>query len=117
PFFGEAQVTRVVTSPYVFTRLETMDRMRMPRESIERAMTKAKLEWVGFHDFRHFRASQWVMRGVDIPTVKDYLGHADIHTTMRYAHFAPSHARTERQRSATPGTNRACRRYRGRRQQ
>jgi site-specific recombinase XerD len=32
------------------------------------------------------------MRGVDLGTVKEYLGHADIHTTMWYAHFAPSHA-------------------------
>ena len=31
-------------------------------------------------------------RGVDLKTVKEYLGHADIHTTMRYAHFAPKFA-------------------------
>jgi len=30
--------------------------------------------------------------GLDIRTVKELLGHADIQTTMRYAHFAPSHA-------------------------
>jgi len=33
-----------------------------------------------------------VMRGVDIRTVKELLGHQDISTTMRYAHFAPKHA-------------------------
>jgi integrase len=88
-----SKVPRIVRSPYIFTRLETMKPMKMPRESLERARKKAKLEWVGFHDFRHFRASQWVMRDVDLRTVKEYLGHADIHTTMRYAHFAPDHAR------------------------
>ena len=45
-----------------------------------------------FHDLRRFRATQWVTRGVDLRTVKELLGHADIKTTMRYAHFAPSHA-------------------------
>jgi len=47
---------------------------------------------VGLHDLRHFRATQWVMRGVDLRTVKELLGHADISTTMRYAHFAADHA-------------------------
>jgi integrase len=49
----------------------------------------------GIHNgkgFRHFRASQWVMRGIDLRTVQELLGHRDIMTTMRYAHFAPNHA-------------------------
>ena len=53
---------------------------------------KAGLEWVSFHDLRHFRATQWVMRGVDLRTVQELLGHSNITTTMRYVHFAPSHA-------------------------
>ena len=57
-----------------------------------RAKKKAGLGWVGFHDLRHFRASQWVMQGVDIRTVQELLGHHSITTTMRYAHFAPQHA-------------------------
>jgi integrase len=61
-------------------------------DATERARKTVKLDWVGFHAFRHFRASQWVMHGVDVRTVKELLGHADIQTTMRYAHFAPNHA-------------------------
>ena len=36
--------------------------------------------------------TQWVRHGVDLRTVQELLGHADIQTTMRYAHFAQSHA-------------------------
>ena len=50
------------------------------------------MEWVGFHDFRHFRATQWVRRGIDLRTVQELLGHRDLNTTNRYAHFAPTHA-------------------------
>lgn len=54
---------------------------------------QAKLPWVrGYHDLRHFRATQWLLRGVDIQTVKSYLGHKRIETTQRYLHFVPSHA-------------------------
>ena len=52
-----------------------------------------ELDWVGFHDLRHFRATQWVVHGVDLVTVKVLLGHSDIQSTMRYAHLAPSHAK------------------------
>jgi integrase len=87
-----SQISRVRASSYVFTRLETLEPMKKPWERLKRVRKTVNLNWVGFHDFRHFRASQWVMRGVDLRTVKEYLGHADIHTTMRYAHFAPNHA-------------------------
>jgi site-specific recombinase XerC len=36
-------------------------------------------------------ATHLVMRGVDITTVKDLLGHKTLTMTLRYAHLAPSH--------------------------
>jgi len=41
------------------------------------------------HVLRHTCASRLVQRGVDIRRVKEWLGHADISMTMRYAHLAP----------------------------
>jgi|SRR5690242_6413870 integrase len=64
---------------------------RVSAEAIEQ-LHAAGMDWVGFHDFRHFRASQWVMHGIDLRTVQELLGHRFIATTMRYAHFAPNHA-------------------------
>ena len=83
---------RVINCPYVFIQLEKGDRWRDPRGPFKKGQGQG-LEWVEFHDLRHFRATQWVKHGVDLATVKELLGHADIQTTMRYAHFAPSHAK------------------------
>lgn len=42
------------------------------------------------HALRHTCASRLLAKGCDIVTIKEWLGHADIQTTMRYAHMAPN---------------------------
>jgi integrase len=47
------------------------------------------------HDLRHTFASHAAMSGVPIPVIQRWLGHADIQTTMIYAHLSPDMDRQE----------------------
>jgi integrase len=63
------------------------------KKAFRRAVERAKIPYCRFHDLRHTFATRMVLAGVDLPTVKDLMGHANINTTMRYAHPGPAHKR------------------------
>jgi integrase len=83
---------RVEKYPNVFIRPDTFTPLKDARDAFRKAQKVTGLDWVHEGDFRDFRATQWVKDGVDLRVVKEALGHADIHTTMRYAHFDVKHA-------------------------
>ncbi|MDR1907766.1 MAG: tyrosine-type recombinase/integrase [Holosporales bacterium] len=76
------------------------ERLVFPSPKTGEVMNNCKRAWAGvlknaeiknfrWHDMRHDFASQLVIKGVDLNTVRDLLGHADMTMTLRYAHLAP----------------------------
>lgn len=57
--------------------------------TLKRTLKRLGIEDVTPHTFRHTAASRLVRGGVDLCRVKEFLGHAQITTTMVYAHLAP----------------------------
>jgi len=70
------------------------------RRIFDRILRKANLKEprVRWHTLRHTFASQALMAGVPLFTVSKWLGHADIKTTMKYAHFCQDHSQKEMSR-------------------
>lgn len=48
---------------------------------------------IRLYDFRHTFGSRSAMAGVDLPTLKELMGHSTITMTMRYVHPTPEHKR------------------------
>ena len=63
------------------------------RESLKIARKAAGLQWIGFHDLRHYFCSVCVMAGIDFMTIAAWLGHKDggILIGKVYGHLLDEH--------------------------
>ncbi|MDD5008170.1 MAG: site-specific integrase [Syntrophorhabdaceae bacterium] len=77
-------------SPYVFCGPNGKPYTNV-RRSFFTALKKCGINDFHFHDLRHTFASQLVMAGIDLNTVRDLMGHKSIEMTLRYAHLSPDH--------------------------
>jgi site-specific recombinase XerD len=55
------------------------------------AIKEAKIERYTWHCNRHTFASRLVMRGINLRTIGELLGHRTMAMTMRYSHLSPAH--------------------------
>lgn len=78
---------------FIFYNPKTNTRFKDIKTAFNAACRRAKIVDLTFHDLRHIAATNMVMGGVDLVTVKEILGHASIVTTLRYAHPTPENKR------------------------
>ncbi len=71
-------------SGYVLINPHTGNRLVDPKKGFRSAAKWAQVPWLGIHDLRRFRATQWAMAGIPPHTIQKLLGHASLQTTMRY---------------------------------
>lgn len=68
----------------------TTNRAKYIRSAWLGALRRAGIEDFRFHDLRHTCGTWLRHQGVPLEVIQKILGHADIRTTMRYAHHGPS---------------------------
>jgi len=86
-----AELRKERKGPYVFPGKEDGKPYIDIRKGFRAALKKSDIKNFRFHDLRHTFASHLVMRGVDLKTVQELLGHKSIEMTMRYSHLSASH--------------------------
>jgi integrase len=77
-------------SPYIFCNKKGESYGDI-KKSFLTAIKKSGIINFHFHDLRHTFASQLVMAGVDLNTVRELLGHKSLDMTLRYSHLSPDH--------------------------
>jgi len=63
-----------------YTRQDSLNR------AFYKALEKANIKGLRFHDLRHTCATRMIENGANIVAVKEILGHSSLDMTMRYAH-------------------------------
>lgn len=76
-------------SPYIFCAKD--GKPYNFRKSFETALTNSGIFDFRFHDLRHTFASRLAMRGVDLNTIRELLGHKSLDMTLRYSHLSRDH--------------------------
>ena len=75
-----------------FVCVDEMGNLRKPdyvSHKFKQILKNNGLREIRFHDLRHTVATRLAESNIDLVVVKEILGHADIQTTMRYAHAVP----------------------------
>lgn len=80
----------IIPGAFVFPSPKDGQMLDNVQTAWEAILKQAGIANFRFHDLRHDFASRLVQKGATLIVVRDLLGHADIKSTQKYAHLAPS---------------------------
>lgn len=83
-----ATLPRLAGNPHVFPGRKPGDHLRELKRVWEAVRHAAGLPDLRLHDVRHSHASVAVSGGLSLPVIGQLIGHKEVATTQRYAHFA-----------------------------
>lgn len=86
-----SSIVRRLDVPFVFFDNATGKSYGNVNKSFSSACRRSGITDFHFHDLRHTFASQLVMAGIDLTTVRELMGHKTMAMTLRYSHLAPQH--------------------------
>ncbi len=78
-------------SDYVFGTQKGKAKFSLYRKPFEKAVEQSEIKDCVFHTLRHTFASDLIMKGVDLKTVAELLGHSTTVMTERYSHLSKEH--------------------------
>jgi integrase len=85
----EVRIKSIVTVSDFCIRKGTL--YRFFRTALECAVRNTGISNCTFHDLRHTFAIRLAMSGVNLPTVKELMGHKSITMTLRYTDLSSDH--------------------------
>ena len=62
------------------------------RQRFKAAVERAGVREVRFHDLRHTYGTAMAAAGAPLRALQEWMGHADLQTTLRYADYSPGQA-------------------------
>jgi integrase len=102
---------REAKGPYIFpSRHDPNQPLTTLKKSHAEALKKAEINPpFRIYDLRHTFRSRSAMAGVDLPTLKELMGHSEISTTLRYIHPTPEHKQVALQKLERFNRKQVCR--------
>jgi len=78
---------------YIFTKEDgTAYYPTYPSHELRKCLKRNELPYIRWHDLRHTTASLLILKGWQMKEISEWLGHADIGTTMNiYGHIDMAH--------------------------